>query len=128
MCAGSSCTRDEQVSRYQAELNEKEMGYFFDQIRIHLSIAEDKRLLQLQQAAINDLAKTWRYDEQYVIAIDGRRSDIDLTIYFNKDNPRLIIVYIAGSPKESLDILIKKIETQCKIHFKAADRSVRPKR
>ncbi len=113
---------NEQVSRNQAVINEKETACFFDQIKNRLSNDEDKRLLGLQQAAIKNLEKERRYDEQYLITINGTKTDIDLTIHFNKNNPSLLMIYSAG-PKKYLEILIMEIETQCKIHFEAVDNS-----
>jgi len=73
-------------------------------------------MLKLQQADIKNLAKTGRYDEQYVIIVAGQKADIDLTTYYNKVKPGLTRTYIAGR-KGSLDPVINTISKQCNITF-----------
>ena len=106
--------QDEQISRYEAKMSEKDIICLFDGLAAYLSTSEDKRLLKLQQKAIMDLPNSRRYDEQYGIIVAEKESDIDLTTYYNKTKPELAGIHIAG-PKEYLDPVLKTISMQCKV-------------
>jgi len=111
--ACSSGNKDKEISRYHTKMNQGEMLCFFENFSKYLSSAEDRRLLNLQHAAIKDLPNDWRYDEQYVIVVEKKKIDVDLTTFYVKDAPKLTEVYIAGT-REPIDNVVKDINMSCR--------------
>ena len=116
ICVSSASVKsmDKQISRYQSNLSKTEIECFFSNFSQYLATSEDKRLLSLQRAAINELPNSGKYAEQYVILVEQQKYDIDLTTSSNRSSPKLVAVYIAGN-SGSLDKVLNEINKKCKI-------------